>query len=340
MRLRTYGALLDVALLATTGYLLSSSPLVTHLRSAPGGALAGLRTLADGAPYARSLSGAAVAGGEAPSSTKWADFLLGDNLGALASSSRSGDPARFHELDGWLNSWVLPEAVRASLPHVLAIWLRNCLAGWALYFIVGGMWAAVIYGPWRARFFGSGGGPPPWDDMMLQVQVSTQAMLLYSLMPTLGEWLMERGWTHAYLDWPQMEPLSIARYLGGIAAYVFLVVSGELGRVGGGGEGGGGGDGQRPHLRISTHTRSPLTFSPLPLAQEWGIYWMHRYLHDNRFLYKLLHRTHHIYNNNLSPFAGLAFHPIDGMLQVRVQGGGGGVGDSCAMGGCPWESVT
>lgn len=44
---------------------------------------------------------------------------------------------------------------------------------------------------------------------------------------------------------------------------------------------------------------------------------MHRYLHDNRFLYKLLHKPHHIYNNNLTPFAGLAFHPIDGMLQVR-----------------------
>ena len=51
---------------------------------------------------------------------------------------------------------------------------------------------------------------------------------------------------------------------------------------------------------------------------EWGIYWVHRTLHDNRTLYKWLHRTHHIYNNqnSLSPFAGLAFHPIDGMLQA------------------------
>ncbi|KAJ0840433.1 putative delta(7)-sterol 5(6)-desaturase [Helianthus annuus] len=51
---------------------------------------------------------------------------------------------------------------------------------------------------------------------------------------------------------------------------------------------------------------------------EFGIYWMHRELHDIKPLYKWLHATHHIYNkqNTLSPFAGLAFHPIDGILQA------------------------
>lgn len=40
---------------------------------------------------------------------------------------------------------------------------------------------------------------------------------------------------------------------------------------------------------------------------EFGIYWMHRELHDIKFLYKHLHATHHIYNkqNTLSPFAGM-----------------------------------
>ncbi|KAH0933777.1 hypothetical protein HID58_010894 [Brassica napus] len=51
---------------------------------------------------------------------------------------------------------------------------------------------------------------------------------------------------------------------------------------------------------------------------EFGIYWMHRELHDIKPLYKHLHATHHIYNkqNTLSPFAGLAFHPVDGILQA------------------------
>ncbi|GLJ09919.1 hypothetical protein SUGI_0118320 [Cryptomeria japonica] len=41
-------------------------------------------------------------------------------------------------------------------------------------------------------------------------------------------------------------------------------------------------------------------------------------LHDIKPLYKHLHAIHHIYNkrNTLSPFAGLAFHPLDGILQA------------------------
>ena len=42
---------------------------------------------------------------------------------------------------------------------------------------------------------------------------------------------------------------------------------------------------------------------------------------------RLLHNIHHKYNkeHTLSPFAGLAFHPLDGILQVGgglVWGGG------------------
>ncbi|KAL6960975.1 Delta(7)-sterol 5(6)-desaturase [Sarracenia purpurea var. burkii] len=45
------------------------------------------------------------------------------------------------------------------------------------------------------------------------------------------------------------------------------------------------------------------------LIVEFGIYWMHRELHDIKPLYKYLHATHHIYNkqNTLSPFAGMFY---------------------------------
>lgn len=51
---------------------------------------------------------------------------------------------------------------------------------------------------------------------------------------------------------------------------------------------------------------------------EFGVYWMHRMLHESKFLYNNLHHIHHKYNkeNTMSPFAGLAFHPLDGMLQA------------------------
>ncbi|XP_057522201.1 delta(7)-sterol-C5(6)-desaturase-like [Amaranthus tricolor] len=54
------------------------------------------------------------------------------------------------------------------------------------------------------------------------------------------------------------------------------------------------------------------------LIVEFGIYWAHRELHDIKPLYKYLHAIHHIYNkqNTLSPFAGLAFHPLDGIIQA------------------------
>jgi len=51
---------------------------------------------------------------------------------------------------------------------------------------------------------------------------------------------------------------------------------------------------------------------------EFGIYWVHRTLHTNKFLYKYVHALHHKYNspNDLSPWASIAFNPIDGILQA------------------------
>ena len=54
------------------------------------------------------------------------------------------------------------------------------------------------------------------------------------------------------------------------------------------------------------------------LSVEFGVYWQHRKLHEVRWAYQWLHRIHHVYNkeHTLSPFAGLAFHPLDGLLQA------------------------
>jgi lathosterol oxidase len=51
---------------------------------------------------------------------------------------------------------------------------------------------------------------------------------------------------------------------------------------------------------------------------EIGIYWMHRTLHTNKFLYKHVHMLHHKYNrpDTLTPWASIAFHPLDGILQA------------------------
>jgi lathosterol oxidase len=51
---------------------------------------------------------------------------------------------------------------------------------------------------------------------------------------------------------------------------------------------------------------------------EIGIYWMHRTLHTNKFLYKYIHSMHHKYNSavTLTPWSSIAFNPIDGILQA------------------------
>ena len=51
---------------------------------------------------------------------------------------------------------------------------------------------------------------------------------------------------------------------------------------------------------------------------EIGIYWVHRTLHTNKFLYKYIHGLHHKYNkeSTLTPWASIAFNPIDGIMQV------------------------
>jgi Delta7-sterol 5-desaturase len=53
------------------------------------------------------------------------------------------------------------------------------------------------------------------------------------------------------------------------------------------------------------------------IVVEFGIYWMHRTLHTNKFLYKHVHLPHHVYNKpeTLTPWASIAFHPLDGILQ-------------------------
>lgn len=51
---------------------------------------------------------------------------------------------------------------------------------------------------------------------------------------------------------------------------------------------------------------------------EIGIYWMHRTLHTNKWMYKHIHQLHHKYNKpeTLTPWASIAFHPLDGILQA------------------------
>jgi len=59
-------------------------------------------------------------------------------------------------------------------------------------------------------------------------------------------------------------------------------------------------------------------FALYMVSVEFCVYWQHRGLHDITLGYRVLHAIHHKYNkeHSMSPFAGLAFHPMDGILQA------------------------
>lgn len=109
----------------------------------------------------------------------------------------------------------------------------------------------------KTRYFV--GGIPSKEPILLQIWVTMKAMPVYVSLPTLSEYMIERGWTRCY---PSISDVGFLSYILLTIMYLVLV--------------------------------------------EFGIYWMHRGLHDCKPLYKLLHATHHIYNkeNTLSPFAG------------------------------------
>ena len=156
---------------------------------------------------------------------KWYNYLLGDDLGSEGQPSVCKECGYFHEMNALLTWLVLPAWLRESLPHMLACWMRNMLAGWLLYFIVGGAWAYWIYGARVDYHFTSlGRAIPSWEGMKAQIGVSASAMVYYSLAPTVGEWLAERGWTRAYNDVFSAEGgVGIVGYCLWTAAYLFWV---------------------------------------------------------------------------------------------------------------------
>lgn len=193
-------------------------------------------------------------------SADWLAYLAGHELGFYATSTPQ--TADFAREGAWINSLILPGSVCAALPPVVATWLRNLVAAYALYFGVGALWCVAIYWVGGARWFPNPTDRPSWKDVTDQsacradargragvehppprlpapaaaaVSVASVAMPFYTLMPTAGEWLMERGLTVAYYDVASVGGWGAA--IAGFCAYLLLVVS-AAGCGGGGGWGG------------------------------------------------------------------------------------------------------
>ena len=75
----------------------------------------------------------------------------------------------------------------------------------------------------------------------------------------------------------------------------------------------------RSHTQIyyAAHEHSlfwiPFAFFALLFGQDTWVYWIHRWLHENKFMFRTIHIVHH-HSTNPSPLATFAFHPIEGIM--------------------------
>lgn len=125
--------------------------------------------------------------------------------------------ASFVWFNDWKDSIVLDNlglgAVGAMLPRTFRSWLRNFVAGSLLYYVVGFGWYFVVYRLGKDRFF-KGQTVASWEQMKQHIIVSQKALVWYTAVPTVSEWVVERGYTMAYFSiWDYSLPMYIAQHV-------------------------------------------------------------------------------------------------------------------------------
>lgn len=101
----------------------------------------------------------------------WLAFATGSERGFYAPSTPQTED--FAREGAWINSLILPRAVCAALPPVVATWLRNLVAAYALYFGVGALWCVAIYWIGGGRWFPKLSDRPSWRDLFDQSACSS-----------------------------------------------------------------------------------------------------------------------------------------------------------------------
>lgn len=224
----------------------------------------------------RAAAGANATAAHAASLAAAYEYVLGSDLGGAAANV-SPSNRDFYALAEWKNGLFLPAAARRALPHVAAIYARNYIAILIVYFGFGAAWAAFFY--WAAA------------DTYFPADAKTGKRSIPSWAAVRAQMWVSVCAMPFYVLMPTASEWLMERGLTR-AVHSFAELGGAAGWV------------------AST--------AAFLFLVEWAIYWIHRGLHESRTAYRWLHADHHTYNNagDLSPFAGLAFHPLDGMLQA------------------------
>jgi lathosterol oxidase len=205
------------------------------------------------------------------------EYATGDGLGD-GSGPDAAVRRAFYEINEWKTSLLVPASWRSALSHVAAIWVRNYIAIHFVYFGFGGVWAFFIYSVFADKFFPRDPATGKRTGMPTSAALREQMVASMKAFPFYVMMPLASEWL---AERGLTRGVHTIAEMGGFASYL-------------------------------AWTAVYLFFV------EWAIYWIHRLLHEWRWAYLWLHHDHHIYNNmgDMSPFAGLAFHPLDGMLQA------------------------
>ncbi|GFH31054.1 fatty acid hydroxylase domain-containing protein [Haematococcus lacustris] len=213
------------------------------------------------------------------------------------------------EENQWKNSlvmWMFPASVQDALPHFVQTWLRCWILCWAVYVVIGGLWCYYAYYCFGDKLF-KPNTIPGMKDVLEQIKVSLNMTTgLHIKLSLLQPDVRAIHCDHklGYLMVSQVSNVSMPLYSLLPALTEFM---GEMGWTM-----------AYPRVENVGLPMFVIYFALYICSVEFGVYWMHRGLHEIKWGYQYLHHIHHKYNkeHTLSPFAGLAFHPIDGMMQA------------------------
>jgi sterol desaturase/sphingolipid hydroxylase (fatty acid hydroxylase superfamily) len=219
------------------------------------------------------------------------NFWNGDVATNIALKN-NGQYNPYKEVNEWINDLFFTSLHLTSLSdwaiakfgpengYFVQCYLRDLVAGTAVYWITAGVWHFVIYNVMvHELFIRQGRSLPTWETLADQMCLAQASLFMYAGLPILSEYIIEKGYTKVYFYIDEVGGWGM--YFAYLALYLLFV--------------------------------------------EFGIYWVHRTLHTNKFLYKYVHGLHHKYNKavTLTPWCSIAFNPIDGLAQVSACAHGG-----------------
>ncbi|KAF8105972.1 hypothetical protein N665_0149s0002 [Sinapis alba] len=105
-----------------------------------------------------------------------------------------------------------PAALWSPLPHFVQTLLRNYIVSLATYFILCSLWCFYLY-HWKHDVHLPKETIPSRKSVMSQINVAMNAMPFISIVPTISEYCMEKGYTKCYLSITEVGPIAYATHI-------------------------------------------------------------------------------------------------------------------------------